>query len=263
MEDIFSLLKSRLPPKASFALRYAKSNVVDAEMAELARFVKAIGGPGSCALDVGANSGLYSMVLARHVGRVLSFEPHPDCAAYMREVLPPNCAVIEAAASDKPGTAILRVPISRGALQTTRSTISPRNAFDGLDVSGTEEIEVKSGPLDALVTSELREGRPITVVKIDVEGHEFPVLSGARGLLEIFRPGIYVELENRHGTNTADALDLLDRLDYEVVRRQGERYVAARRLGRAGWRAGVRAEAAKPLDSVNVMLLPREKVLTD
>ncbi len=259
MMGVYSLLKERLPPRASFALRYAKSKVVDAEMAGLARFAKTLGGSGSCALDVGANSGLYSMTMARHVEKVLSFEPHPDCAAYMRRVLPSNCAVIEMAASDQPGKATLRVPITGGASQTTRSTISPHNAFDGLDVSGMDEIEVRSGPLDALVTAELRQGRRVALIKIDVEGHELSVLSGACGLIETFRPGLCIEVEHRHGTQTAAVFDLLDRMRYEPVRFREGRYVADRRSEAA---PGC-AETSEPTEAVNVMLLPREKVSMD
>src|SRR5208283_897383 len=51
----------------------------------------ALARPGMTVLDIGANLGLYSLLLARSVGpsgRVIAFEPDPDLCALLRA----NCA---------------------------------------------------------------------------------------------------------------------------------------------------------------------------
>ena len=64
------------------------------------------------AVDVGANVGLYTRVMARHAKAVLAFEPHPDCARHLRRTSPLNATVIEYALSEHAGGAILRAPVT-------------------------------------------------------------------------------------------------------------------------------------------------------
>lgn len=129
---------------------------------------------GHDAVDVGANLGYFTALLARRARSVVAMEPHP----LLRDRLERNVVrlgreggrvtVDARAASDRAGTATLTVPdaFHRNQGQATLEG-------DGLGVA------VETVRLDDVIA-----GRSIGVVKIDVEGHELPVLSGAEGSLE-------------------------------------------------------------------------------
>jgi len=129
--------------------------------------------PGDCALDVGANIGLYSLALSRAVGpsgRVIACEPDPDNAALLRKNLRVNgCAnvtVIETALGDESGVVRLyQSEDNRGALSTT----------DVLGVGEERAIRVRMRRGDAIM-AEL--GVAARIAKIDVEGAEPLVIAG-------------------------------------------------------------------------------------
>lgn len=131
--------------------------------------------PGETALDVGANIGFMTHILAERVGpagRVHAFEPHPEIFAELRtNTALPQVTWHNAAASDRAGTAQLHLPAffwgNRGIGSMERSADS------------TQSIEIETLTLDDL----LAPAGPIGVMKIDVEGHELKVLQGASGLL--------------------------------------------------------------------------------
>jgi FkbM family methyltransferase len=132
--------------------------------------------PGETALDIGANIGYMSLVLALSVGpsgRVLSFEPSPTVLPTLRmnagNWKPLAIAPIEIheiALSDHDGEGRLGFP----------SDGDPNWGLASLEVE-EGAIAVKLASLDSIQT--LGAG----VMKIDVEGHEAAVFSGAQNLL--------------------------------------------------------------------------------
>lgn len=165
---------------------------------------------GDVAIDVGANSGLYTDRLARLVGRegaVYAFEPNPRCTRELRRIAASrgNVSVIVAAASDRHGSATLSVPKEAGRPNDAMGTIELRGG------SASETFEVKTTTLD----SELANVTGVRFLKCDVEGHEHEVIAGGRALLERERPVILVELEQRHRSRPlADTFTLLEELGY-------------------------------------------------
>jgi FkbM family methyltransferase len=143
---------------------------------------------GDVVYDVGANVGIYSLYASSEVGnsgRVYAFEPLERNLNYLRQHLAlnnlQNCTVLETAICNTEGT----LAFSAAHWQPSMARLSP---------SG--EIAVPSTTLDICVYGEQRL-RPPNVLKIDVEGAEFEVLSGAtRGITE-FHPTIFLEV---HGT---------------------------------------------------------------
>jgi FkbM family methyltransferase len=160
------------------------------------------------AVDVGANVGLMASVMARGSKRVIAFEPHPGCAQHLRRIAIRNCEVVEAAASDRDGAAILRVPHTHalGTIETANK-LSDQSAVTGLTV--------QTQTLDSALASRLSPGEMVSFVKIDVEGHEHAVLRGARRLLETHRPVLMVEIEYRHGASVGETFALLETLGYQ------------------------------------------------
>lgn len=142
---------------------------------------------GDTALDVGANIGYMTSLMAARVGKngkVISFEPHPE----LFEELGRNVqlwrdssegATIEvrnSALSAKGGAAKLVMPPSwkgnRGAgFVSSQST----------DVESENSLEIKLECLDDIFPDDRR----IELAKFDVEGHEFEAFRGAERLLSL------------------------------------------------------------------------------
>lgn len=159
------------------------------ELRELPRLVR----PGTVAIDAGAHFGTYSHALARLVGTegaVLAIEPVAEDAALLRAAarqLRLPIEVHEVALSDESGTAELRIPALHGRDKTALSTLEARDA-------GGQTRTVTTVRLDDLLATETR---PVSFIKIDVEGHEAAVLAGARETLAAHRPTLLIEIEGR------------------------------------------------------------------
>jgi FkbM family methyltransferase len=138
--------------------------------------------PGSTVFDVGANAGYFSLLSCELGAVVRSFEPNP----YVRALLERSASlqsgdieIVAAACSDHEGTLPLYLsnPTNTGASSLTRPTAN--------------HVEVDLIALDDYVRR--TDARP-DLIKIDVEGHEYEVLVGARRLLETLRPTVIAEV---------------------------------------------------------------------
>ncbi len=155
--------------------------------------LRAIASRSRTIIDVGANVGRYSWFLRRHARgdtTLIALEPHPSSAKLLRGAVP-GAIVLEVAAADTDGSAALIVPT--GAFG---SSIAGLSWIESGPQGGTEAAtRIAVRRLDGLI-----EDGTITVVgpvfiKIDVEGGEAKVLSGAAELLKRHRPVIYLECQ--------------------------------------------------------------------
>jgi FkbM family methyltransferase len=204
--DWRQMARRMLPARAVHAYRMLRHTVVapfERELALIPRFVA----PPAVAVDVGANVGLYAAVMARHAGRVLAFEPHPDCAAYLRALKLKRCEVIEAAVSDREGTAVLRIPYETGAEVHALATLAEQNELAGRE--RIRSVPVATTRLDAALAPRVGAQDRVGFIKIDVEGHEHAVIDGAGATIARHRPVLLIEIEARHG---ADIESLFARL---------------------------------------------------
>jgi FkbM family methyltransferase len=131
--------------------------------------------------DIGANVGFYSLlsaVLVGEQGKVFAFEPLPRNVEYLRRHLSINnihsVSVLQLALSDSTGTTAFEEAASHGMgrLSKEGSLLVRTDTLDRLYESGT------------LPDPE--------VMKIDVEGAEMYVLSGARRMLARAHPIIFL-----------------------------------------------------------------------
>ncbi|MFF9041888.1 FkbM family methyltransferase [Streptomyces sp. NPDC014892] len=157
--------------------------------------------PPGCgtAVDVGGWYGPWTRRLAARAGRVVTVEPVPRLARLLVSTAPRNVRVVQAAASDRPGTARLWLPPGddggRGLSSLVRRDIHGR------------ALDVRCVTLDGLGLTD------VGFVKIDVDGNELAVLRGASGLLVRDRPALFIELEARIQP-IAPVVDLLAGLGY-------------------------------------------------
>lgn len=144
---------------------------------------------GGMAIDVGANEGYWSLQLARFAGQVHAFEPNPICLKQLKRVLPRSVTLHEVALSDVSGTGSLRFDPNNTGI----GTIETRNPLTGnVGIKHIETKVVSTCRLDDFALTGVR------LIKIDVEGHEESVLSGAVATLERERPAVICEIEERH-----------------------------------------------------------------
>jgi FkbM family methyltransferase len=178
-----------------------------AELEEARRHAR----PGSTAIDVGANVGIYTVTLARAVGptgHVLAFEPFPDNVRRLAENVRlnglENVIVRAKAVAAEPGELELRLGSDPG-FHSTAAVAEGRGSGKSLRVVATtldEEWEAA--------------GRPsVSFVKIDTEGAEEDVVAGARDLLREERPVVLAEVRDGR------VLALLRGLRYDDVRPSG------------------------------------------
>jgi len=134
--------------------------------------------PGSLAVDAGANIGFFARELASAVGpsgRVLAFEPDAANCAVLQDVLRrgghANASVVMAALGEKDGTVQLHLnadhPADHRVYAAAGHEAGPRVPLRSLD-----QVLAQEGG-----------GRPLSVVKIDVQGAELRVLRGMRQTL--------------------------------------------------------------------------------
>ena len=152
--------------------------------------------PGETAVDAGANFGFYTAYLSGLVGprgRVCSFEPVPltfDMLKYNVRKLPmPNVQLFNCALSDRSGTAKMRVPMFESGTQNYYQARLASGEVTA-DDSKTREVAVETVTLDEA----LHGIDHISLIKVDVEGHEAPALRGAQAIIHDHRPALLVEM---------------------------------------------------------------------
>jgi FkbM family methyltransferase len=161
--------------------------------------------PGMTVVEVGANIGALTVVLAQAVwpgGTVRAFEPQ----RIVFQTLCANMALNNITNADCRQAAVGRAP---GNLYVPPLDYSQTNNFGGLELSRTPQGErVSVVTLDSL-------NLPLcTLLKIDVEGMEQEVLEGARATIGRCQPVLYVE--NDRPEKSAALVRLIASLGYEM-----------------------------------------------
>lgn len=152
------------------------------------RFVRRWLKPGMRAMDVGANVGVYTVAMAKAVGgsgRVWAFEPTPATADCLQHSLDANkfdnVTVVRAAVSEGAGT-----------MDFSLRTHAEENAVAKAGSVGPQVLRVAAVTLDGMSAD--RGCTNIDFVKLDVEGHEFEVIRGAREFLRTNSPLLMFEI---------------------------------------------------------------------
>lgn len=156
--------------------------------------------PGDVILDVGANLGNHTVYWARSGRRVIAFEPNPVTRS----------ALVESIGLNKISAL---VDIRAIALGATPGAGSLRKLLENNE--GAISVEATAGgdiPIFRLDDLDLPEA---ALIKIDVEGAEESVLTGARDTIARLRPFIIAEM---HDGQSDGAAALLRDMGYRRIR---------------------------------------------
>ena len=181
---------------------------------------------GGVCVEVGANIGMHAVPLSRlcEGGEVICYEPqrpifHVLCANLaLNNRL--NVRTRHAAVGDKVG----RIQIETGDYDeawnygsfSISKGFSNENQYAGPVAS--EDVELTALDKDPALARLER----LDLLKIDAEGHELAVLTGAKELIKKFQPTVFVEPGTR---DNVDALrDMMGKLGYQGYWFAGRRY---------------------------------------
>jgi len=182
---------------------YAVSGMILSEAYEPheTRFICTTCKPGDVALDIGANIGYYSLLIAKLVGPagfVHAFEPEEGLCSFVSRSVTENrfeerCAIHRCALGDHEGRVQFRVKPKRGLNPSDPQYYSNLYVAEGdsdEDRGAFKQVEMKT--LDSILS--LGPQRRVSFVKIDAEGAEYLVFQGARQMLQRDRPVILSEI---------------------------------------------------------------------
>jgi FkbM family methyltransferase len=160
--------------------------------------------PGDVAIDAGANIGALTVAMARLVGKqgaVVAFEPQRAIFDILTSNIRlndlTNVVAQRRAVGERIGT--VRVP----SLNYERV-----DNFGGVALGGAQGEDVELVTVDSLALPRLR------LLKVDVEGMECEVVSGARGTIERFQPALYIE--NDRAEHSRRLISLLFDIGYRL-----------------------------------------------
>ena len=123
----------------------------------------------------------------------MAIEPHPVVFQALEANLEENyghrVTALPLAVSDTPGRASLYVPLQgHGLIETSSSLV--REFKD--QHSAVLDVDVTT--VDTVMRERLKAGQRLTLMKVDIEGHEWPAISGAGWSVHQYRPLLFVEV---------------------------------------------------------------------
>lgn len=157
-------------------------------------------------IDIGGNRGIYAYECWRLGARVEVFEPNPVCLRVLAAWAAgkPRVRVHPIALSDCPGVANLHIPVDESGIEHDASASIEHDGF-----AHTRDQLVDLRTLDSYGFDD------VSLIKIDVEGHEYKVIGGALEILATSMPALLVEIEQRHSTMPiSEVFDRIVRLGY-------------------------------------------------
>jgi FkbM family methyltransferase len=183
-------------------------------------FLGALIPQGSTVVDVGAYVGTHTLAFAHFVGsegRVISIEPQQESFALLKNNVVTNgltnVQLEHGAAADHTGSLKISVmQISRresfGSVALCRSDMPPEHRSIERDLQSEPIKSVKALTIDSLKIGSC------ALIKIDVEGFEDLVISGAKHTIRQLSPAIYAECNSV--ANATKTFEIMCKLGYEV-----------------------------------------------
>ena len=170
-------------------------------------------------VDVGANIGIYPLLFRRHSSRpIVAYEPQPLLFHLLEACVRHNALKSVTCRNVACGNSIGEVPFSIGlnGEVATGSAIGKATRLSEVDFeraihetyTGQKSVVVPLTTLDADLGSDR-----VSFLKVDCEGFEFQILSGAVHLLEKQCPTLFIEVHplglEKFGSSTKALIELL------------------------------------------------------
>lgn len=137
-------------------------------------------------LDVGANVGIFARDFAGRFDEVVAFEPMPSVRECLARNVPSNVRIEPFAISDQPGVLEMH-PRGDNCGMAFVSNHPDIVTGQGLQLDPSAAVRVEARTLDSF------EFDAVDLIKLDIEGGEYPALLGARETILKHRPVIMVE----------------------------------------------------------------------
>lgn len=163
--------------------------------------------PGETAIDVGANMGFVTTMLASIVGpagRVVSFEPSRTVFEKLRKTVAANGL-----------EQVVPMNLGCGASSSVEclNEITSSSGNASIVGHGNHSTAIRVERLDDIPEAW---ASSVALLKIDTEGYEPEVLRGAARLIETHRPIIYLEMGGDYLASTVQSIELLQHAGYGV-----------------------------------------------
>ena len=182
------------------------------------RYTKA----GDVVFDIGANSGVHAIAFAKQVvhGKVYAFEP----MSFAYKKLTTNIALNPA----------LNVAVENIALSNENNDsldVSFRSSWRTDGVIDAHSDHVRCRKLDDWAVE--NKINRLNIVKIDVDGFEFPVLTGGKETIKRFKPLVFMEVGVYHFKDAdKNPITWLDQLGYHFWSASSHAYLTPQSMQR-------------------------------
>lgn len=199
-KNIKSIIRDLIPVRLQVPIKYWYcyfNRMLEPEMDYLEYLIPS----GGHVIDIGGNRGIYTYKFNLLDLKIETFEPNPDCFTILKSWAhrKKQVTIHSTALSNASGLANLYIPIDNlGIEHDASATIES----DGFENARNQEVHLEK--LDFFKFT------GIDFIKIDVEGHESSLIEGAQETLNINKPVLLIEIEQRH--NKENITKIFERL---------------------------------------------------
>lgn len=195
LETMKTTIRDALPSRYQVPLKYLYSKLrgdLEPEMALLPMLLKR----SDRVIDIGSNRGVYAFSFAKLANRVELFEPNPACSKVLASwaAQKPNVRLHPVALSDHEGSAELHIPVDASGVEHDSSA--------SIEKTHTGQFREQVVPLATLDSFQFIQ---VSLIKIDVEGHELSVVQGSKKTIALDKPALLIEIEKRHVSHSFSA----------------------------------------------------------
>lgn len=165
---------------------------------------------GSNVIEVGANIGTHTVALAKKTGArgvVYAFEPQPV-------VFQNLCANLALSGLTNVHAVNAGCGAERAEIVFPQINYAREGNFGGLALADVPQDKGGTATVPVVRLDDAYRLDALSLIKIDVEGMEAPVIRGARGLIERHRPTLYIE--NDRQEKSAELISLVFELGYRA-----------------------------------------------
>jgi len=154
-------------------------------------------------IDVGAYVGVWTLYMARRGIKVVAFEPSPTSFRRLKQLTKkyPHITVLPYALGDGNYTTNINLHVVHGY----DSLVTTAHGFTG------KQVKTVVRALDSLKIQK------VGLIKIDTEGYEVPILSGAKETIRKWKPRLIIEVHAPYEEQMAKILNILKDYEYEWV----------------------------------------------